>query len=218
MINRYKWFSQFSKLHDPLGECNLRTVKVTSTYYSRIVREHRSIFLFIVHSTKLQTVREWCNFSIYMIARKSRKNCGNSHVQSCVTLKIILPVFFLFSCMVEHDGICKLYLVKIKRLKLRSDCRPFFFSYASFAWKLKRYSYGVQFGIYCTALDQSKLSNFVECTINQIILLSIKNYNVILLWPTDQQDIVIIIIIIIAMLSCLTYNCALVIRLEALWL
>ena len=27
------------------------------------------------------------------------------------------------------------------------------------------YSYGVQFGINCTALDQSKLSNFVECTI-----------------------------------------------------
>ena len=29
-----------------------------------------------------------------------------------------------------------------------------------------RYSYGVQFGINCTALDQSKLSNFVECTIS----------------------------------------------------
>ena len=26
-------------------------------------------------------------------------------------------------------------------------------------------AYGVQFGINCTALDQSKLSNFVECTI-----------------------------------------------------
>ena len=34
-----------------------------------------------------------------------------------------------------------------------------------FPWKLNRYSYGVQFGINCTALDQSKLSNFVECTI-----------------------------------------------------
>ena len=31
----------------------------------------------------------------------------------------------------------------------------------SFPWKLNRYSYGVQFGINCTALDQSKLSNFV---------------------------------------------------------
>ena len=35
----------------------------------------------------------------------------------------------------------------------------------SFPWKLNRYSYGVQFGINCTDLDQSKLSNFVECTI-----------------------------------------------------
>ena len=35
----------------------------------------------------------------------------------------------------------------------------------SFPWKLNRYSYGVQFGINCTALDQSKLSNFVERTI-----------------------------------------------------
>ena len=34
-----------------------------------------------------------------------------------------------------------------------------------FPWKLIRYSYGVQFGINCTVLDQSKLSNFVECTI-----------------------------------------------------
>ena len=33
-----------------------------------------------------------------------------------------------------------------------------------------RYSYEVQFGINCTALDQSKLSNFVECTINLEIL------------------------------------------------
>ena len=39
-------------------------------------------------------------------------------------------------------------------------------AYPSFPWKLNRYSYGVQFGINCTALDQSKLSNFVECTIN----------------------------------------------------
>ena len=35
----------------------------------------------------------------------------------------------------------------------------------SFPWKLNRYSVGVQFGINWTALDQSKLSNFVECTI-----------------------------------------------------
>ena len=39
-----------------------------------------------------------------------------------------------------------------------------------FPWKLNGYSYGVQFGINCTALGQSKLSNFVECTINNIIL------------------------------------------------
>ena len=35
----------------------------------------------------------------------------------------------------------------------------------SFPWKLNRYSYKVQFGIHCIALDQSKLGNFVECTI-----------------------------------------------------
>ena len=53
---------------------------------------------------------------------------------------------------------------------LRSDCRPFFLlrfkfaAYGSFSWKLNRFSYGVQFGINCTARDESKLSNFVECT------------------------------------------------------
>ena len=41
-----------------------------------------------------------------------------------------------------------------------------FVAYPSFSWKLNRYSYGVKFGINCTALDQSKLSNVVECTIN----------------------------------------------------
>ena len=40
-----------------------------------------------------------------------------------------------------------------------------FAAYASFPWKLNRYSYGVQFGINCTALNQSKLVNFVELTI-----------------------------------------------------
>ena len=30
--------------HEPLGECNLRNVKITSNYYSRIVREGRAIF------------------------------------------------------------------------------------------------------------------------------------------------------------------------------
>ena len=39
----------------------------------------------------------------------------------------------------------------------------------SFPWKLNRHSYGVEFGITCTALDQSKLSNFVECTISEVI-------------------------------------------------
>ena len=58
--------------------------------------------------------------------------------------------------MVEHDT--TLYLVKIKPLKLRGDCPPFFlltFKFApsaSFPWKLNRYSYGVQFGINFTAL------------------------------------------------------------------
>ena len=64
--------------------------------------------------------------------------------------------------MVEHDEIYKqLYLT----LKFAAyDC-----AYASFPWKLNRYSYGVQFGINCTALDQSKLSNFVECTISAVM-------------------------------------------------
>ena len=35
-----------------------------------------------------------------------------------------------------------------------------------------RYSYGVQFGINCTALDQSKLGNFVECTNNSFYRLT----------------------------------------------
>ena len=42
-----------------------------------------------------------------------------------------------------------------------------------FPWKLNRYSYGVQFWINCTALDQSKLNNFAECTIMVIITLII---------------------------------------------
>ena len=41
---------------------------------------------------------------------------------------------------------------------------------ASFPWRLNRYSYGIQLVINCTALDQSKLSNFVECTIITKIL------------------------------------------------
>ena len=55
----------------------------------------------------------------------------------------------------------------------RRSCDFLFFStvnkITSFPWKLNRYSYGVQFGINCTALDQSKLSNFVECTISENI-------------------------------------------------
>ena len=37
-------------------------------------------------------------------------------------------------------------------------------SHALLPWKLNRYSCRVLFGINCTALDQSELSNFVECT------------------------------------------------------
>ena len=55
-------------------------------------------------------------------------------------------------------------LLKIKPLKIE------FAAYASFPWKLNRYSYGVQFGINRTALDLSKLSNFVECTIITVII------------------------------------------------
>ena len=46
-------------------------------------------------------------------------------------------------------------------------------AYASFPWKINRYSYGVQFGINCTALDQSKLSDFVECTISHLMATSL---------------------------------------------
>ena len=56
---------------------------------------------------------------------------------------------------------------KNKADKITKRLSAIFFSYASFQWKLNRYSKGVQFGINCTALDQSKLSNFVECTINK---------------------------------------------------
>ena len=47
----------------------------------------------------------------------------------------------------------------------------------SFPWKLNRYSYGVQFGINCAALNQSKLGNFVGCTIIMIIIIVIKFNN-----------------------------------------
>ena len=36
-----------------------------------------------------------------------------------------------------------------------------------FPWKLNRYSYEVQFGLNCVALDQSKLSNFLDYTIHE---------------------------------------------------
>ena len=56
----------------------------------------------------------------------------------------------------------------------RRSCDFFIYStfkkITSFPRKLNRYSYGVQFGISCTALDQSKLSNFVECTIMYLII------------------------------------------------
>ena len=74
--------------------------------------------------------------------------------------------------MVEHDEILNNSLFdKNKSIKIAKRPAAIFLltfkfaAYASFPWKLNRYSYGVQFGINCTALDQSKLSNFVECTI-----------------------------------------------------
>ena len=63
--------------------------------------------------------------------------------------------------MVEHDEVCK-------QLYLTLKFAAYDFVHASFPWKLNRYSYEVQFGINCTALDQSKLSNIVECTIIRI--------------------------------------------------
>ena len=60
----------------------------------------------------------------------------------------------------------------------RRSCDFFIYStlnkITSFPWKLNRYSYGVQFGINCATLDQSKLGNFVECTIKGITLIIIK--------------------------------------------
>ena len=58
-----------------------------------------------------------------------------------------------------------LLIITLKLKFAAYDC-----AYASFPWKINRYSYGVQFGINCTALDQSKLSNFVECTIKMEIV------------------------------------------------
>jgi len=70
--------------------------------------------------------------------------------------------------MVEHDEICKHSLFgKNKAIKIAKRLSAIFLltfkfaACASFPWKLNRHSYGVQFGINCTALDQSKLSNFV---------------------------------------------------------
>ena len=72
--------------------------------------------------------------------------------------------------MVEYDEIYSLF-GKNKAIKIAQRLSAIFLLtfkfavYASFPWTLNRYSYGVQFGIRCTALNQSKLSNFVECTI-----------------------------------------------------
>ena len=59
---------------------------------------------------------------------------------------------------------------KNKAIKIVKRLSAILFSYSPFPWKLNRYSYRVQFGINCTALDQSKLSNFVECTIIKLII------------------------------------------------
>ena len=54
-----------------------------------------------------------------------------------------------------------------------------FFSYTSFPRKLNRYSYKVQCRINCTSFDQSKLRNFVECTISHRTFLQgfLNNYS-----------------------------------------
>ena len=62
--------------------------------------------------------------------------------------------FWIPSLLEIAKGLSAIFLLTFK-----------FAAYVSFPWKLNRYSYGVQFGINCTARDQSKLSNFVECTI-----------------------------------------------------
>ena len=56
-------FWKFPKLHEPLGECNLRTF--SSNYYSRIVRGRSSDFLFIVYSTKLPSTNQNGSSSVF---------------------------------------------------------------------------------------------------------------------------------------------------------
>ena len=51
----------------------------------------------------------------------------------------------------------------------------FDYPHALLPWKLNRYSCRVLVGINCIALDQSELSNFVECTIKRVIVLVISN-------------------------------------------
>ena len=57
---------------------------------------------------------------------------------------------------------------KNKAIKIVKRLSAIIFFLRVVSWKLNRYSYGVQFGINCTALDQSKLSNFVECTLTVV--------------------------------------------------
>ena len=73
-----------------------------------------------------------------------------------------------------------LLIITLKLKFAAYDC-----AYASFPWKINKYSYGVQFGINYTAVEQSKLSNFVECTINSGI--SVENSAIIFVSPCLLQ-------------------------------
>ena len=79
----------------------------------------------------------------------------------------------LYTWARDHLILVSRYLVLTGVITLKLKFVAYDCAYASFPWKINRYSYGVQFGINCTALDQSKLSNFVECTIKSVIILVI---------------------------------------------
>ena len=73
---------------------------------------------------------------------KLRNNCGKPQVRFCVTLKIISTVFFVFSCMVQHNEICEqLFIGKNKAIKIAKRLSAIFLltfkfaAYPSFSWK-----------------------------------------------------------------------------------
>ena len=75
-------------------------------------------------------------------------------------------------------------------------------SYALLPWKLNRYSCRVLLGIKCTALDQSELSNFVECTISTATTCTIIFGIITMLFPS-----LLLLLQILHVLPLRLYNC-----------